>query len=175
MFELSKEFPDQLILGMEIRDLVANYVVQKISSLRINSGYKDCLNIGVVKTNTMKTLHNYFRKESVSISVCVIYVEYSLKRCSSVSLTHTSRSRITEEESSSKKLLVINTFSTTLLSDYAHVLKVGGKIYVITDVKDLYDWEVEHLEMHPLFEKVGEEETKSDPCIKFMREGTDEA
>jgi tRNA (guanine-N7-)-methyltransferase len=40
------------------------------------------------------------------------------------------------------------------LSDYAHVLKEGGKIYVITDVKELYDWEVDHLEMHPMFEKV---------------------
>jgi len=66
MFELTKEFPQNLILGMEIRDVVANFVVSKINSLRINSGYKDCLNVGVVKTNTMKTIHNYFRKESVS-------------------------------------------------------------------------------------------------------------
>jgi len=61
------------------------------------------------------------------------------------------------------------------LSDYAYSMKIGGKIYVITDVKELYDWEVEHLELHPLFEKVSEEETKADPCIKFMSEGTDEA
>lgn len=65
MFELSKEFKDKLILGMEIRDVVANFVVEKTNSLRINSGYKNYMNVGVVKTNTMKTLHNYFRKESV--------------------------------------------------------------------------------------------------------------
>lgn len=46
---------------------------------------------------------------------------------------------------------------------------------MITDVKELYDWEVEHLELHPLFEKVSQEETEADPCIRFMREGTDEA
>ena len=51
-------------------------------------------------------------------------------------------------------------------------MKTGGKIYVITDVKELFDWEVEHLELHPLFEKVDEPE---DPCINFMRLGTDEA
>ena len=51
---------------MEIRDVVANYVVSKVNSMRNNSGYKDCMNIGVVKTNTMKTLHNYFNKESVN-------------------------------------------------------------------------------------------------------------
>jgi tRNA (guanine-N7-)-methyltransferase len=65
MFELQKEFPDKLILGMEIRDVVANYVASKINSIRVNSGFKECLNVGVVKTNTMKTIHNYFRKGSV--------------------------------------------------------------------------------------------------------------
>jgi tRNA (guanine-N7-)-methyltransferase len=74
MFELSKEFPDKMILGMEIRDVVANFVVQKVNSTRINSGYKECMNVGVVKTNTMKTLHNYFRKESVSYSKTHILV-----------------------------------------------------------------------------------------------------
>lgn len=52
-------------------------------------------------------------------------------------------------------------------------MKPAGKIYVISDVKDLYDWEVEHLEQHPLFERVPDDGT--DPCIRFMREGTDEA
>jgi tRNA (guanine-N7-)-methyltransferase len=65
--------------------------------------------------------------------------------------------------------------TTLLLSDYAFVLKPAGKIYVITDVKELYDWEVDHLEMHPLFEKVPDEEVKGDPCIEFMTKGTDEA
>lgn len=69
MFELSKEYPDNMILGMEIRDLVANYVVEKVNSIRHNSGNKVCTNIGVVKTNTMKTIHNYFRKESVSMAL----------------------------------------------------------------------------------------------------------
>jgi tRNA G46 methylase TrmB len=54
-----------MILGMEIRDVVANYVVDKVNSIRHNSANKLCGNIGVVKTNTMKTIHNYFAKESV--------------------------------------------------------------------------------------------------------------
>ena len=48
--------------------------------------------------------------------------------------------------------------STELLSEYAYVLKEGGKLYTITDVKELYDWEVMHLEAHPLFERVPQEE-----------------
>jgi tRNA (guanine-N7-)-methyltransferase len=67
MFELYKEFPDKLILGMEIRDVVANFVAQKANSIRVNTGFKECTNVGVVKTNTMKTIHNYFKKGSVSL------------------------------------------------------------------------------------------------------------
>ena len=40
MFALEPHFPDKLILGQEIRDKVANFVGQKINTLRINSGYK---------------------------------------------------------------------------------------------------------------------------------------
>lgn len=74
MFELQKEFPDKLILGMEIRDTVANFVAQKINSIRNNSQLKECMNVGVVKTNTMKTLHNYFRKDSVR-EIRIVFIE----------------------------------------------------------------------------------------------------
>ena len=46
---------------------------------------------------------------------------------------------------------------------------------MITDVKELFDWEVEHLELHPMFARLPQEEIETDPCIRFMREGTDEA
>ena len=68
MFELAKTYHSELILGLEIRDKVANFAGEKINSLRINSGLSDCLNIGVLRTNAMKSLHNYFPKESVSRS-----------------------------------------------------------------------------------------------------------
>lgn len=48
--------------------------------------------------------------------------------------------------------------STTLLAEYAYVLKVGGLAYNITDVEGLYTWTVEHFDAHPLFERVSEEE-----------------
>ena len=54
-------------------------------------------------------------------------------------------------------------------------MKAGGKVYTVTDVKELHDWEVYHLDINPMFEKVPEEETQNDPCIKMMTEGTDEA
>ncbi len=59
MFELAKTYKDELILGLEIRDKVANFAGEKINSLRINSGYKECQNLGVLRTNAMKSLHNW--------------------------------------------------------------------------------------------------------------------
>jgi len=66
MFELAKSYPNELLLGHEIRDKVANFVAQKVNTLRINSQYEDYNNVAVVRTNTMKSLHNYFAKHSVS-------------------------------------------------------------------------------------------------------------
>jgi tRNA (guanine-N7-)-methyltransferase len=66
LFELSRKFPENLVLGMEIRDKVTNFVAHKINSKRINAGYKQYMNTAVVMTNTMKTFHNYFKKDQVT-------------------------------------------------------------------------------------------------------------
>jgi tRNA (guanine-N7-)-methyltransferase len=57
-----------------------------------------------------------------------------------------------------------------LLTEYAYMLEDGGKIYTVTDVKDLYDWNVDFLGKHILFEEVTGEEKDNDPCIKMMSE-----
>jgi tRNA (guanine-N7-)-methyltransferase len=35
-------------------------------------------------------------------------------------------------------------------------LKPGGRLYEVTDVKDLHDWNCSHLEQHQMFERVAE-------------------
>ena len=82
MFELTKTYKEDLILGLEIRDKVANFAGEKINTLRINSGMKDCLNIGVLRTNAMKSLHNYFKKGSVSTIDPLSYCLTTLSRSS---------------------------------------------------------------------------------------------
>lgn len=52
-------------------------------------------------------------------------------------------------------------YSHTLLAEYAYALRVGGILYTITDVKDLHEWMVKHLEEHPLFERIPDEECVS--------------
>lgn len=63
---MTKGFPDKLILGMEIRDKIANFVGEKINAVRNNSDGKLCVNTAIIRSNAMKTFTNYFPKESVS-------------------------------------------------------------------------------------------------------------
>ena len=53
-------------------------------------------------------------------------------------------------------------------------MKPGGWIYTITDVEDLHNWMVEHLEGHSSFERVGEEEQENDICVSVMKVETEE-
>ncbi|GME74868.1 unnamed protein product [[Candida] boidinii] len=64
--------------------------------------------------------------------------------------------------------------TNTLLSEYAYVLKEGGIIYTITDVLDLHEWMVQHLDEHPLFERLSTEWEDQDVCVKIMRNSTEE-
>ncbi len=50
----------------------------------------------------------------------------------------------------------------------------GGIVYTITDVEDLHNWIVQHLEAHPSFERVSEDEQEADPCVAVMRTETEE-
>jgi len=75
------------------------------------------MNVGVVRTNTMKTMHNYFKKESLS-KIFICFADPHFKK-----VNH--RRRIITQQ---------------LLTDYAYMLKDGGMLYEVTDVKDLHDW-----------------------------------
>ena len=73
LFALAPLFPEQLILGMEIRIQVTEFVHQKISALRAQStqdgnsrGYQ---NISVLRGNAQKFLPNFFEKYQVFISL----------------------------------------------------------------------------------------------------------
>ena len=140
------------MLGLEIRDKVTNYVGEKINSVRINTDYEEYNNIAVVRTNVMKGILNYFQKGQLS-KLFFCFADPHFKR-------DNFRRRIINQ---------------SLLTEYAYLMEEGGKIYTVTDVKDLYDWNVEFLGKHPLFEEITGEEKENDPCMKIMSEKTNEA
>ncbi|KAJ8298979.1 hypothetical protein KUTeg_023039 [Tegillarca granosa] len=61
LIELSPLFPDTLMVGMEIRVKVSDYVKDRISALRKQNLGK-YQNIACIRTNAMKFLPNFFQK-----------------------------------------------------------------------------------------------------------------
>lgn len=66
---LSKMFPDNLMLGLEIRVKVSDYVNDRIKALRIQYP-GEYQNAAVLRTNAMKYLPNFFYKGQVTQTFC---------------------------------------------------------------------------------------------------------
>ncbi|CAG8473422.1 12773_t:CDS:2 [Ambispora gerdemannii] len=147
---LSTLYPDTLLLGMEIRVKVEEYVREKIHALRLQhpGQYQ---NISIIRMNAMKFLPNFFEKGQLS-KMFFLFPDPHFK-------TRKHKARI---------------ITTQLLAEYAYVLRVGGIIYTITDVKELHEWMVKHLNEHPLFKRIPEEETNKDPVVFHVSQSTEE-
>lgn len=152
MIGLSPALPDKLILGMEIRVQVTNYVEDRIIALRQqHADTKGFNNIAVLRGNAMKFMPNFFEKGQLEkIFFCFPDPHFKQRK---------HKARIV---------------TTTLASEYAYVLQPGGIIYTITDVKDLNEWMVSHLDAHPLFERCSPEFEETDICAKIMYTETEE-
>ncbi|XP_013784588.1 tRNA (guanine-N(7)-)-methyltransferase-like isoform X1 [Limulus polyphemus] len=147
---LSPLFPQTLMLGMEIRVKVSDYVQDRIKALRAqNPGQYD--NIACVRTNAMKYLPNYFYKGQLT-KIFFLFPDPHFKK-------------------QKHKWRII---SPQLLTEYAYVLKIGGLAYTVTDVKDLHDWMVQHFTTHPLFEQIQESELKGDIVVNQLFESSEE-
>ncbi|EFN55624.1 hypothetical protein CHLNCDRAFT_133785 [Chlorella variabilis] len=147
---LAEAYPDKLIMAMELRDKVTEYVKERILALRKEQPgkYQNC---SVVRTNAMKFITNFFRKGQLT-KLFFLFADPHFKAANH-------RRRIIQR---------------TLLAEYAYLLRPGGLLYTITDVEDLGDWQRDRLEAHPLFERVSDEELESDPAAQLLLEGTEE-
>lgn len=149
---LGELFPENLALGMEIRVKVSDYVMDRIQALR-HLHPNQFNNIACLRTNAMKYLPNFFFKSQLS-KMFFLYPDPHFKK-------------------SKHKWRIIN---QALLTEYSYVLRKGvskhllssssyimtkliksyfqGLIYTITDVQDLHEWMVKHLDDHELYERV---------------------
>lgn len=150
LVNLSTLFPDTLMIGMELRDKVTEYVKERILALRAaNPGQYE--NISVVRTNSMKYLPNYFGKAQLS-KMFFLFPDPHFK-----------------EKNHRRRVI-----SLQLLDEYAYALEVGGIIYTITDVEELGEWMRSCMEDHPLFAAVPDEELEVDPVVKLLTSATEE-
>ncbi|GAC98353.1 hypothetical protein PHSY_005946 [Pseudozyma hubeiensis SY62] len=200
LMQLAPLFPEKLMLGLEIRVHVTQYVHDKIVALRlaaergrleqpsstepaepststdtptavedeedideltanaqlVSSAHLtpgSYSNVGVLRANGMKFLPNFFHKHQLS-KLFFLFPDPHFK-----SRKHKAR-----------------IISPTLLAEYAYVLRPGGIVYIITDVKELYDWMDKHLGEHPLFKRLVKDEgvLKGDPCVEAVYTATEE-
>jgi tRNA (guanine-N7-)-methyltransferase len=146
---LAKLFPDEAVLGMEIRAKVTEYVRLRIAALRKEGC---CQNASVMRTNSMKFLPHYFPGGSVR-KMFFCFPDPHFKR-----------------KNRPRRIV-----SGRLLSEYAHALRpVAGRLYCVTDVPELHRWHVEQCDAHPLFRRISEAELADDPCVGAMKTETEE-
>eukprot|EP00249_Psilotum_nudum_P017344 c26273_g1_i1 orf=526-1449(-) len=150
LVKLSPMFPGTLMIGMELRDKVSEYVKERILALRKESpGQYE--NISIIRTNAMKYLPNYFRKGSLQ-KMFFLFPDPHFK-----------------EKNHRRRII-----SVPLLAEYAYAMAVGGILYTITDVPELADWMKKCLDMHPLFEEMPALEQESDPVVELLKTATEE-
>mmetsp|Transcript_8341 Transcript_8341/g.15176 ORF Transcript_8341/g.15176 Transcript_8341/m.15176 type:complete len:289 (+) Transcript_8341:55-921(+) len=153
LMALSPKYPDKLMLGMEIREQVTNYVGKRIQAMRRGAeGASSHHNVSVIRTNAMKFLPNYFRKGQLE-KMFFCFPDPHFKR-------KNARRRI---------------ISYGLLSVYAYVMAPEGLLYHATDVKELHEWMDKACDEHPMFRRVPMDEREGDPCIEAVISETEEA
>ncbi|KIY68818.1 putative methyltransferase [Cylindrobasidium torrendii FP15055 ss-10] len=160
LIALAPLYPDTLMLGLEIRVQVSQYVQDRIEALRVTAAEQNAddgahyQNVSIVRANAMKFLPNYFGKHSLS-ALFFLFPDPHFK-------ARKHKARI---------------ISPTLLAEYAYVLRPGGIVYTITDVKDLHEWMKSHLESFPMFEPVTEDDLRAEgkgPIVDAVYNSTEE-
>jgi tRNA (guanine-N7-)-methyltransferase len=148
---LATILPSEVILGLEIRAKVTEYVRLRVAALRKEypGQYQNC---SVMRTNGMKFLPHYFPKASLN-KMFFCFPDPHFKR-----------------KNHPRRIV-----ATRLLSEYAYCLKTNGRLYCITDVKELHEWHVAKCDAHPLFRRLPDDEVeRDDPCVEAMKTETEE-
>jgi tRNA (guanine-N7-)-methyltransferase len=149
---LSHAFPAEVVLGMELRKTVAQYVRHRIESLR-RSRQSEYQNVACVRANAMRSLPNYFRRAQLRAMVFA-FPDPHFK-------AQNFRRRLIQRH---------------LLDEYAYALCEGGMLYTVTDVEGVADWNANALDTHPLFERLSADDLQlqDDPVPALMASETEE-
>lgn len=135
---------------MEIRTSVTEYVQEKIKAMRCQEP-SSAHNVACIRANSMKFLPNFFHKSQLGkIFLCFPDPHFKARK---------HKARIV---------------SAQLNSEYAYVLRPGGIVYTITDVRDLHEWMVGHFEAHPSFERIADADLGGDVSVQVMKTETEE-
>lgn len=149
---LATLLPKHVILGMEIRGKVTEFVRLRTIAARKEHENGEYQNCSAMRTNSMKFLPNFFPRASLE-KLFFCFPDPHFKR-----------------KNHPRRIV-----SERLLSEYAYLLKPKvGRLYCITDVKDLHDWHVAKCDAHPLFRRLTDDVADADPCVDAMKIETEE-
>ncbi|KAK9826974.1 hypothetical protein WJX74_002274 [Apatococcus lobatus] len=150
LIRLAPLFPDRLMVGMEIRDKVAEYVQERIANLR-REHEGQYQNISCIRTNSQKFLVHYFCKGQLQ-KLFFLFPDPHFK-------AQNHRRRI---------------ISLSLLAEYAYLLAPGGRMYTITDVPELAEWMKSKVAAHPSFRPLTQEELDADVAAGLLITSSEE-
>lgn len=145
LLKVAEKFPDHNVLGIEIREKVYNYVKAVIESSEIP-------NAGVMRTNALMFLPNVFEREQLS-KIFILFPDPHFKK-------RKQKGRIV---------------SPQMIEMYEYLLQDGGRIYISTDVKSLFDDMVETILAASSFASLSKENTEQDELFCMISRDTDEA
>ena len=168
---LSKLFPQSLVLGMEIRAKVCEYVRLRIEALREEEpgSYQ---NAACLRTNCMRYLPNFFAKSQIDkIFICFPDPHFKAKnhRRRIIRLVYVAFNYSLPIWFSNRLC------SEILLSEYAYFIRPNGRLYTVTDVEELHNWHVEKTTAHPYFERISDDSVRDAPEVQAMLEETEES
>ncbi|KAM0674131.1 tRNA (guanine-N(7)-)-methyltransferase (tRNA(m7G46)-methyltransferase) [Gurleya vavrai] len=143
LFFLAQKFKNENILGMEIRNKVVNYVNAKINSLKTENDFN---NISAIHTNGMIFLQNFFDKNTLE-KIFILFPDPHFKN-------------------RKKKARIV---CKQMVHIYSYVLKINGKIYISTDVEELFG------EMEKCFVENDDFDRVNDELEEFTGKVSDEA
>lgn len=150
LMEIAKENEGNNICGMEIRKAVSEYVDKKITCYRENQNV--CLNCSVITTNAFLFLPNFFPKSSLQ-KIFILFPDPMFKK-------RKQKARIVSDRTNAM---------------YAFLLKPNGRLYISTDVKELFDTMIDSLDNTTTLRRLGEEECLEDGYFEKTYTLTDES
>ncbi|OQE24532.1 hypothetical protein PENSTE_c007G02021 [Penicillium steckii] len=194
---LAPILPETLMVGMEIRISVLDYVTSRIHALRMQ---QQKLKSGATTENTVQDSNNTEQKpleDEVGSTTAVVPGNYenitgiranTMKFLPNFFAQH-QLSKIfvcfpdPHFKARKHKQRII---SESLNAEYAYVLRPGGLMYTITDVEEYYHWVLRHFEyqseeekarggVKDLWERLSDEELAADPCVQVMSNETEES
>lgn len=193
---LATLLPDEIILGMEIRAKVTEYVRLRIMALRQDHQSKpkptpptttvvitDAAEATTTTTEEVTAIMEEASSSTAGVVVVGPYDNASVLRTNSMKFlpNYFAKQSITKlffcfpDPHFKRKNFPRRIVSTRLLDEYAYVLRPQvGKLYTITDVQALHEWHVAQCAAHPLFARIPDDELVHDPCVHAMITETEE-